>query len=64
MPGLSGADVASRILSTHPDQPILFVSGYSETDSIKRIAPNAPLLTKPFRAEALARSVRTALTKA
>ena len=63
MPGLSGADVASRILSTHPDQPILFVSGYSETDSIKRIAPNAPLLTKPFRAEALSKAVRTALVK-
>jgi CheY-like chemotaxis protein len=64
MPGLSGADVASRILSTHPDQPILFVSGYSETESIKRIAPSAPLLNKPFRAEALARAVRTALAKA
>jgi CheY-like chemotaxis protein len=63
MPGLSGADVASRILSTHPDQPILFVSGYSETDSIRRIAPNAPLLTKPFRAEALSKAVRTALLR-
>ena len=63
MPGLSGADVASRILSTNPGQPILFVSGYSETDSIRRIAPNAPLLTKPFRAEALAKAVRTALLR-
>ena len=61
MPGLSGADVASRILSKQPDQAILFVSGYSETDSIRRIAPKAPLLTKPFRAEALARAVRGAL---
>ena len=63
MPGLSGADVASRILSKQPEQAILFVSGYSETDSIKRIAPNAPLLTKPFRAEALAKAVRGALAK-
>ena len=63
MPGLSGADVASRILSSHPEQPILFVSGYSETDSIRRIAPNAPLLTKPFRAEALSKAVRTALLR-
>jgi PAS domain S-box-containing protein len=61
MPGLSGADVASRILSKEPQQPILFVSGYSETDSIKRIAPDAPLLTKPFRAEALSKAVRAAL---
>jgi PAS domain S-box-containing protein len=63
MPGLSGADVASRILSKQPEQAILFVSGYSETDSIKRIAPNAPLLTKPFRAEALSKAVRGALTR-
>jgi len=61
MPGLSGADVASRILATHPDQAILFVSGYSETDSIRRLAPNAPLLTKPFRSEALTKAVRAAL---
>ena len=63
MPGLSGADVASRILSKQPEQAILFVSGYSETDSIRRIAPHAPLLTKPFRAEALAKAVRGALAK-
>ena len=63
MPGLSGADVASRILSKEPEQAILFVSGYSETDSIRRIAPKAPLLTKPFRAEALAKAVRGALAK-
>jgi PAS domain S-box-containing protein len=63
MPGLSGADVASRILSKEPDQAILFVSGYSETDSIRRIAPNAPLLTKPFRAEALSKAVRGAIAK-
>ena len=63
MPGLSGADVASRILSKEPGQAILFVSGYSETDSIRRIAPDAPLLTKPFRAEALARAVRAAIAK-
>ena len=36
-----------------PDQPILFVSGYSETEAVKRTAPDAPLLAKPFRAEAL-----------
>jgi PAS domain S-box-containing protein len=64
MPGLSGADVASTILAMHPHQPILFVSGYSETESIKRIAPNAPLLTKPFRAEALSKAVRAALASA
>ena len=61
MPGLSGADVARNILEAHPDQLILFVSGYSETEAIHRVAPDAPLLAKPFRAEALADAVRDAL---
>jgi PAS domain S-box-containing protein len=61
MPGMSGAAVASEIRNRHPDQPILFVSGYSETDAVKRTAPDAPLLTKPFRAEALHKAVRRAL---
>jgi len=62
MPGLSGAEVARRIRAKLPKQPILFVSGYSETDAVKRTAPDAPLLTKPFRADALAKAVRAALT--
>lgn len=61
MPGMSGAEVASQILAGAPDQPILFVSGYSETDAVKRTAPDAPLLPKPFRADALEKAVRTAL---
>ena len=64
MPGMSGAEVAQRILADHPGQPILFVSGYSETEAINRIAPRAPLLPKPFRADALAASVRGALEAA
>jgi CheY-like chemotaxis protein len=63
MPGLSGAEVASRIRAEAPGQAILFVSGYSETDAVKRTAPDAPLLTKPFRAEALHKAVRGALAK-
>jgi PAS domain S-box-containing protein len=62
MPGLSGADVARKIRAKSPNQPILFVSGYSETDAVKRTAPDAPLLTKPFRADALAKAVRGAMT--
>jgi PAS domain S-box-containing protein len=62
MPGLSGAEVASRILAKHPEQPILFVSGYSETEAVKRIAPDATVLAKPFRADALERAVRGVLS--
>ncbi len=62
MPGMSGAEVANQIRDKRPHQPILFVSGYSETDAVKRIAPDAPLLAKPFRADALEKAVRGALT--
>jgi len=64
MPGLSGADVANRLLAKRRKPAILFVSGYSETDAVRRVAPGAPLLAKPFRADALDRAVRAALTPA
>src|SRR5205085_4640583 len=64
MPGLSGADVARHLRGRTPGLPILFVSGYSETEAVKSTAPDAPLLAKPFRAEALHKAVRAALTPA
>jgi PAS domain S-box-containing protein len=64
MPGLSGAEVADHILATRPDQPILFVSGYNETDAIRRVAPDANILAKPFRAATLEDAVRAALNRA
>jgi PAS domain S-box-containing protein len=63
MPGMSGAEVARQILADVPGQPLLFVSGYSETAAISRAAPDAPLLTKPFRAGALEQAVSDALAK-
>jgi PAS domain S-box-containing protein len=63
MPGLSGAEVAAHIVATRPDQPILFVSGYNETDAIRRVAPDACILAKPFRAAALEEAVRAALAR-
>ena len=34
MPGLNGAEVASRALALHPDLRILFASGYSDPDAL------------------------------
>jgi len=61
MPGMSGAEAAAKILAARPGQPILFVSGYSETDDIRRAAPKANLLAKPFRPDALDAAVRATL---
>jgi PAS domain S-box-containing protein len=64
MPGLSGAEVAAHIVATKPGQPILFVSGYNETDEIRKVAPDAHILAKPFRAATLEDAVRAALGQA
>jgi CheY-like chemotaxis protein len=61
MPGMSGAEVATHILAAKPDQRILFVSGYSETDAIRKVAPDADILAKPFRAAVLEEAIRDAL---
>ncbi|MCA1653277.1 MAG: PAS domain S-box protein [Sphingomicrobium sp.] len=61
MPDMSGAEAAAQILASRPDQPILFVSGYSETDDIRRAAPRASLLAKPFRPDALDAAVRAVI---
>ncbi|WP_281376580.1 hybrid sensor histidine kinase/response regulator [Sphingomicrobium lutaoense] len=53
MPGRSGAEIAAAMLEKDPDLPILFVSGYNETDAIREAAPDAALLAKPFRPDAL-----------
>ena len=58
MPGMTGAEVARKMLKKAPGQKILFVSGYSETEAIERAAPGAALLTKPFRPDALDQAVR------
>ena len=61
MPGLPGSEVAARMLRDVPGQPILFVSGYNETEAIRAAAPAARILAKPFRPEALDAAVRECL---
>ena len=63
MPGLTGGDVAARILAQRPGQPILFISGYSESEAIRRAAPDAAVLAKPFRPETLDAAIRSSLAK-
>jgi PAS domain S-box-containing protein len=58
MPGMSGAQLARELKTSHPGLPVLIVSGYAEEDGID---PDIPRLTKPFRNAELAASV-SALT--
>lgn len=49
MPGMNGAAVAQRIAKHLPSLPILFVSGYADTEMIKNAAgANATIIQKPF----------------
>ncbi len=66
MPGLNGVHLAKEIRkrSEYAKTPLVFVSGAfppSQLEKVKREIPDAHWLTKPFRADALLETVRTAL---
>jgi PAS domain S-box-containing protein len=57
MPGLHGPALAERLLRQRPGMRVLYISGYSEPDTIP-----TPFLKKPFSPEELAAAVRGVLT--
>jgi two-component system cell cycle sensor histidine kinase/response regulator CckA len=63
MPGMSGADLAKRLLPQYPKLKVIYVSGYSDVPKryAGSLASEARLLPKPYALEALAREVRNAL---
>ena len=62
MPGMNGAEVAKAVRERRPDMPIIFASGYSDTEAIERvIGSEARLLRKPFGIEDLKNAVMAAL---
>jgi PAS domain S-box-containing protein len=65
MPHLSGPELAKRLLKQRPSTRVLFMSGYTGTVAETLETPHgpAPLLHKPFAADALAREVRAILDR-
>jgi two-component system, cell cycle sensor histidine kinase and response regulator CckA len=59
MPGVDGAELARRVRQIRPDLPVLFVSGYTDDEVVRRglVDAGQPFLQKPFTPEALARRV-------
>ena len=58
MPGMTGAEMAERIAARWPDMPLLFVSGFADTDAIEAaVGGEARMLRKPFRVEELLRAI-------
>jgi PAS domain S-box-containing protein len=49
MPGMNGAQLAQAIRARHGDQPIVFVTGYAESEQLEAaLGPDVPVLRKPF----------------
>jgi PAS domain S-box-containing protein len=63
MPGINGAEVATRAREQHADLPIIFVTGYADMDAVERVSGSKFLLRKPFEVAALANVVRHALSE-
>jgi len=56
MPGMDGAELARRVETMHPTLPVLLVSGYAELGGVDA---DRPRLTKPFRNDELAATLRS-----
>ncbi|HWJ98252.1 MAG TPA: PAS domain S-box protein, partial [Acidimicrobiales bacterium] len=64
MPGHSGIEMAAQLRATHPEIPLIFMSGYAESIVLgtTEVAPDE-LLAKPFNQTTLLERVRTVLDR-
>ncbi|HKT60845.1 MAG TPA: ATP-binding protein [Gemmatimonadales bacterium] len=63
MPVLNGRELSERLAVERPEIRVLFMSGYTDDDIMRRglLQPGAPFLQKPFMAADLSRKVREIL---
>jgi two-component system, cell cycle sensor histidine kinase and response regulator CckA len=61
LPGLEGREGANLILARHPSLPILFVSGYTNPESMRMGQGGENFLRKPFTVEELVDAVERVL---
>jgi CheY-like chemotaxis protein len=66
MPRMGGRELADEIARIRPGLPVLFMSGYTNDEIIRRglVSPGVPFLQKPFSPEDLATKVREVLDAA
>ncbi len=58
MPGMNGAELAREVRARFPGLPIVFVTGFAETDQIEAACgAEVPVLRKPFGIDELAATV-------
>ena len=65
MPGMSGSELAAAVGRLAPGTPVLFTSGYTDGEILRRglLEPGADFLPKPFSPEALVRAVRVRMIR-
>jgi CheY-like chemotaxis protein len=66
MPGMGGRELAARLAGLRPDLPVIFTSGYTDGEIVRRglLAPGAVIVHKPFTPDAIVRVVRERLDAA
>jgi two-component system, cell cycle sensor histidine kinase and response regulator CckA len=62
MPKINGLELAGLIRKLRPEIRLLYVSGFADGVLISKAKDQAPLLTKPFTSQELAKAVAAALT--
>ncbi len=63
MPGIGGRELAASITELMPGTPVLFTSGYTDSEIVRRglLAPDAIFLQKPFTPNGVVKAVRECL---
>ena len=65
MPGMSGREVADRLLLRYPEMKVLYISGYTDTAIVHQgiLEQGTTLLLKPFKPDTLAQKIREVLDR-
>jgi signal transduction histidine kinase/ActR/RegA family two-component response regulator len=62
MPGMTGVELAAASIALRPDLPVVFMTGYAETDVLNPwLSRGCGMIAKPFSLADLGRGIRDAL---
>jgi FixJ family two-component response regulator len=64
MPGMSGLELHRRLVASHPEMPVIFITAHGDEELRSRALSGGAVdyLLKPFSEKALLNAVQTALS--